>query len=118
MWRRLAVHGVRARGEEAEQFALRAWQQPAMTLVVGVARTGRITTMALTRTAGAAAPNLAANRRMLVWAVDDLCPTTVGGHCSALPKATPVDAPTAGDPPEMLSAFDLAPGVRVHRPWA
>src|SRR4029079_12480823 len=45
----LSVHRVKGLGEEAEQFALRAWQQPAMTLVVGVARTGRITTMALTR---------------------------------------------------------------------
>jgi len=114
----LAVHRVKGLGEEAEQFALRAWQQPAMTLVVGVARTGRITTTALTRTAGAAPPDLSANLRMLVSAVDDLCPATVGGHCSALPKATPVDAPTAGDPPMMLSAFDLPPAAGVLRPWA
>jgi DNA-directed RNA polymerase specialized sigma24 family protein len=114
----LSVHRVRGLGEEAEQFALRAWHQPAMTLVAGVARTGRITTLALTRTAGAAAPDLAANLRMLVSAVDDLCPTTVGGHCSALPKATPADAPTAGDPPMMLSAFDLPPAAGVQRPWA
>jgi len=114
----LAVRRVKGLGDEAEQFALRAWQQPSMTLVVGVARTGRITTMMLTRTAGAVAPHLDANLRMLVSAVDDLCPTTLGGHCSALPKASLVDAPTAGDPPMMLSAFDLPPASGVRRPWA
>lgn len=114
----LAVRRVQGLGDEAEQYALRAWRRPAVTLVVGVARTGRITTVTLTRTGGAAAPNLAANLRMLVSAVDDLCPTTLGGPCSALPKATPVDAPTAGSPPMMLSEFDLPPAAGVQRPWA
>jgi len=114
----LSVRRINGLGDEAEQFALRAWQRPAMTLVVGVARTGRISTMTLTRTAGTASPDLAANLRMLVSAVDDLCPTTLGGPCSALPKATPVDAPAAGDPPMMLSAFDLPAAAGVQRPWA
>src|SRR3954449_3475620 len=114
----LGVRRIQGLGDEAEQYALRAWRSPAVTLVVGVARTGRITTVTLTRTGGAAAPNLAANLRMLVSAVDDLCPTTLGGHCSALPKAKAVDAPTAGDPPMMLSEFDLPPAAGVRRPWA
>jgi DNA-directed RNA polymerase specialized sigma24 family protein len=114
----LSVRRVHGLGDQAMQFALRAWKKPAVTLVIGVARTGRITTVTLTRTAGAAAPNMAANLRILVSAVDDLCPTTVGGHCSALPKAVPVDAPTAGDPPMMLSAFDLPPAAGVQSPWA
>jgi len=114
----LSVRRVKGLGDEAQQFALRAWQKPAMTLVVGVARTGRITTMTLTRTAGAAPPDLASNLRMLVSAVDDLCPTTLGGRCSAGPRAVPVDAPTAGDPPMMLSELDLPPAAGVQRPWA
>jgi hypothetical protein len=55
---------------------------------------------------------------MLASAVDDLCSTTLGGHCSADPKAAPVDAPTAGDPPMMLSEFDLPAAKGVQRPWA
>jgi hypothetical protein len=113
----LSVRRIQGLGDEAEQYALRVWRDPAATLVVGVARTGRITTATLTRTGGSAAPDLAANLRMLVSAVDDLCPTTLGGPCSALPKATTVAAPTAGTPPMMLSEFDLPPVTGVQRPW-
>lgn len=108
------VHGL---GDEAEQYALRAWGDTTATFVVGTARTGRITTVALTRTSGTGPPNLAANLRMLVSAVDDLCPTTLGGHCSSLPKAQNVPAPRAGRLPMMLSEFDLPPATGVVKPW-
>ena len=67
-----------------------------MTFVLGVARTGRINTVTLTRTTGTAAPDLDGNLRLLVSAVDDLCPTSAGGSCSALPKATPCPRPRPG----------------------
>ena len=113
----LGVRRVARLGDEAQQYALRAWHRPAMTFVLGVARTGRVTTVALTRTAGSAKPDLAANLRLLVSAVDDLCPTSAGGRCSALPKAEPMSAPSAGELPMMLSEFDLPPVTGVQRPW-
>jgi DNA-directed RNA polymerase specialized sigma24 family protein len=114
----LAVRRVSNLGDDAQQYVLRAWGGESATFVAGVALTGRITTVTLTRTAGVGSPDLAANLRFLVAAVDDLCSTTPGGHCSALPEAKPVPAPRAGQLPMMLSEFDLPPVVGVVRPWA
>jgi DNA-directed RNA polymerase specialized sigma24 family protein len=114
----LSVHRVSGLGDEAEQFALRAWQRPAMTLVLGLARTGRATTVTVTRTGGGAAPDYAANLRLLVSAVDNLCGTSGGGACSTAPKAHAVPVPTAGRLPVMLSEFDLPPAAGVQQPWA
>jgi DNA-directed RNA polymerase specialized sigma24 family protein len=113
----VAVRRVHDLGDDAEQYALRAWGDSAAMFVVGTARTGRITTIALTRTSGTGPPNLSGNLRMLVSAVDDLCPTTLGGHCSSLPKAENVPAPRAGRLPMMLSEFDLPPASGVVKPW-
>jgi DNA-directed RNA polymerase specialized sigma24 family protein len=114
----LGVRKVNRLGDEAQQYALQAWHRPAMTFVLGVARTGRVTTVALTRTSGPDKPDLAGNLRLLVSAVDDVCPTSAGGPCSSLPKAVPMAAPRAGRLPMMLSEFDLPPVAGVQRPWA
>ncbi len=114
----LAVRRVARLGDEAQQYALRAWHAPAMTFVLGIARTGRVNTVALTRTTGSGEPDLDANLRLLVSAVDDVCPTSVGGHCSSLPRAVPMAAPAAGKLPMMLGELDLPPVAGVQRPWA
>ena len=114
----LSVHRVTGLGDEAEQYALRAWQRPAVTLVLGLARTGRATTVTVTRTGGSAGPDLSANLRLLVTAVDNLCTTSGGGRCSAHPRAHTVPAPAAGGTPAMLSEFDLPPVAGVQQPWA
>jgi DNA-directed RNA polymerase specialized sigma24 family protein len=113
----LTVRSVADLGDQAEQYVLRAWGGRAATFVVGTARTGRITTVTLTRTRGVGRPDLTANLRFLVAAVDDLCGTTLGGLCSAMPKAKTVPAPRAGRLPMMLSEFDLPPAVGVVKPW-
>ena len=114
----LGVRKVARLGDEAQQYALQAWHRPAMTFVLGVARTGRMTTVALTRTSGPMKAVMAGNLRLLVSAVDDLCPTSGGGHCSSLPKPVAIPAPKAGRLPMMLSEFDLPPVAGVERPWA
>ena len=113
----VAVRHVQRLGDDAQQYVLRNWGSPSATYVVGVARTGRINTLTLTRTAGLVRPDLAGNLRLLVTAVDDLCPSTLGGHCSALPKPVAVPAPRAERLPMMLSEFDLPPAAGVSRPW-
>jgi DNA-directed RNA polymerase specialized sigma24 family protein len=113
----LTVRRVVGLGDEAEQYALRSWQQPASTLVLGLARTGRLTTVTLTRTGGANPPDLGTNLRLLVSAVDDLCSVDGGGPCSAMPKASTIPAPAAGRLPMMLSEFDLPPAAGVRRAW-
>jgi DNA-directed RNA polymerase specialized sigma24 family protein len=113
----VTVRRVDHLGDAAQQYVLRSWAAPSVTFVVGTARTGRITTVTLTRMSGVDRPDLAANLRFLVAAVDDLCPTSLGGHCSAMPKAETIPAPRAGRLPMMLSEFDLPPAAGVVRPW-
>jgi DNA-directed RNA polymerase specialized sigma24 family protein len=113
----LGVRRVKGLGNEAQQYTLQAWGQPRATMVIGVARTGRLTTVTLTRTAGSDRPDRAANLRLLVSAVDDLCPTTGGGPCSAMPEATDMAAPPSGSLPMMISELDLPPVAGVERPW-
>ena len=45
----LSVRRVQGLGEQAQQYTLRAWPHPAATMVLGVARTGLITTVTVTR---------------------------------------------------------------------
>jgi DNA-directed RNA polymerase specialized sigma24 family protein len=113
----VSVHRVLRLGDDAEQYVLRGWQAPTATFVLGVARTGRINTVTLTRTSGISTPDLGGNLRVLVSAVDDLCSTTLGGSCSAMPKPVTVPAPRAGSLPMMVSEFDLPPAAGVSQPW-
>jgi DNA-directed RNA polymerase specialized sigma24 family protein len=113
----VAVRRIQHLGDDAQQYVLRSWSRPTATFVLGVARTGRINTLTLSRTSGARDPDLASNVRLLVTAVDDLCSTTLGGHCSSLPEAVDVPAPVAGTPPMMINEFDLPPAAGVNQPW-
>jgi DNA-directed RNA polymerase specialized sigma24 family protein len=113
----VGVRRIQHLGDDAQQYVLRSWSRPASTYVLGVARTGRITTLTLTRTSGTAGPDLAGNVRLLVSAVDDLCSSTMGGRCSAMPRAVDIPAPRAGALPMMLSEFDLPPVAGVTQPW-
>lgn len=113
----MAVRRIQRLGDDAEQYVLQSWSRPTATFVLGVARTGRITTLTLTRTAGAAPPDLAGNLHLLATAVDNLCSTDYGGGCSAQPHAETVSVPPAGQLPEMLSEFDLPPVAGLTQPW-
>jgi DNA-directed RNA polymerase specialized sigma24 family protein len=113
----VGVRRIQHLGDDAQQYILRSWSPPTATFVLGVARTGRINTLTLSRSSGAGDPDLAGNVRLLVTAVDDLCATTLGGRCSALPQAVDMPAPPAGTLPMMLSEFDLPPAAGVDRPW-
>jgi hypothetical protein len=95
---------------------LRSWQAPVSTYVVGVARTGPVTTVTLTRSPGAARPALAANLRLLGAAVQDLC-SPAGGRCPTVPRASAQAAPAAGRPATMLGSWDLPPVAGVADPW-
>ena len=113
----VSVRRVSGLGDEAEQFALQSWQRPGASMVLGLARTGMVTTVTLVRAGGTSPPPLTANLRLLVSAVDDLCPLEGGGPCSSMPQAQPMPAPAAGRLPAMLSEFDLPPVAGVRAPW-
>jgi len=113
----VAVRRLQRLGDAAQQYVLHSWARPEATFVLGVARTGRIDTLTLTRTSGTHPPDLAGNVRLLVSAVADLCGTSAGGRCPSLPKAVTMTVPPAGSPRMMLSELDLPPAAGVHRPW-
>ena len=104
-------------------LVLRAWDAPVTTMVVGVARTGSVTTTTLTRVAG---PTAARRRRRRPGcssaAVSRLCGLPDAGGCpgrgrAGAPRRTPVAPLPAGEVPAMLSEVDLPPVPGVDRPW-
>lgn len=112
------VRRVTGLAEQAQQFVLHSWDGTESGMVLGVARTGRATTVVLTATKGSARPDVAANLRLLATAVDNLCGLGGGGSCSSGPKSLDMPVPTAGDLPMMLSEFDLPMVTGVPRAWA
>jgi DNA-directed RNA polymerase specialized sigma24 family protein len=113
------VRRVTGLGEQAQQFVLHSWDGSESGMVLGVARTGRATTVALTSAKGAGVrPDIAANLRLLTSAVDNLCGLGGGGSCSSGAKSLEMPAPTAGNLPMMLSEFDLPMVTGVPRAWA
>jgi DNA-directed RNA polymerase specialized sigma24 family protein len=113
----VGVRQVHRLGDDARQYVLRGWQSPAATFVLGVARTGMLNTVTMTRTSGTGSPDLTGNLRLLGSAVEDLCSTKVSGACSADPAPVTVPVPRAGRPPMMVSEFDLPPAAGVTDPW-
>ncbi len=118
----LSTQRVDRVGDEAVQLVLRAWDAPVTTMVVGVARTGHVTTTTLASVAGPTPPGAAAAARVLSSAVSRLCGLPDAGGCpgrghAGAPRRTPVAPLPAGDVPAMLSAVDLPPVPGVDRPW-
>jgi DNA-directed RNA polymerase specialized sigma24 family protein len=111
-----SVQGV---GDEATLVVLRAWDDgPDSTIVAGVARTGRFTTVAVTQAADAKpAPRKYAD--LLGEAVGGLCDLDGVGTCSTSPTpSTRSEAPVPVSPaPGMLSVVDLPPVTGVTEPW-
>lgn len=104
-------------GDEAMLLVLRDWDRPVRTIVVGVARTGRLTTTTTTRLPGAAPPALGRPARLLAAAVDGLCHLPAGGACARRPALREVAPLPVGEVPGMLSEVDLPPVPGVARPW-
>jgi DNA-directed RNA polymerase specialized sigma24 family protein len=112
----LSTQQVDRVGDEAMLVVLRAWKQPS-TLVVGVARTGRVTTTTLAQVPGAQAPDLDRSARLLAQAVDGLCDLPGGGTCAKRPRHHEVPPVPVGQVPGMLGEVDLPPLTGVVRPW-
>jgi len=112
----LSTHRVDRLGDQATLLVLQAWRQPA-TMVVGVARTGALTTTTLVRAPGTAAPDLARATDLLGAAVDNLCHLPDGGACSRRPRLAAAPPVPVGQVPGMLGEIDLPPVTGVIRPW-
>ena len=103
-------------GDEAMLVQLRDWSR-GRTYLAGVARTGQITTTTFFRTDDNARPDVAGATRMLVMAVNGMCPTPQGGGCATTPETGEVAPVPVGEVPGLLASVDLPMVPKVHRPW-
>jgi len=104
-------------GDQAGLFVLRSWNAPASTLVVGIARTGRVTTTTLSRRTGVGAVDRSAAAALLAAATNALCGAPGTATCSGPPKLTEVAPFPVGEAAGMLTEVDLPPVSGVARPW-
>jgi DNA-directed RNA polymerase specialized sigma24 family protein len=114
----LATRRLRGVGDEAMVLTLRSWDSPVTTLVVGVARTGQLTTTTLTSVASETLAEARPTGRLLERAVTGLCGLPDAGTCVGTPQLKVVAPLPVGEVPAMISAVDLPPVSEVMRPWA
>ncbi|MBJ7357650.1 sigma factor-like helix-turn-helix DNA-binding protein [Nocardioides sp.] len=113
----LSTHKVQGVGDEAMLFTLRDWNDPTKAQVVGVARTGAVTTTTSVTRPGARDPDAQPSAALLTSAVDGLCGLPAGGECADVPRLKQVPPMAAGSSPALLSEVDLPPVTKVTRPW-
>ena len=112
-----SVHGV---GDQAALLVLRGWARPTSTMVVGVARTGQVTTTVLSEEPGNGAlspPALASRGSLLAAAVNGLCGSPGTGTCAGPPQLRPRPPYPVGLVPGMLSSVDMPPVTGVDSSW-
>ena len=113
----LATRRVTQVGDDATLLVLRSWAGRRPAMVVGVTRTGAITTTTLTLTPPAAAPSLDRAARLAAAAVNGLCARPEAGDCASRPRVRASAPVPVGAAPGMLAEIDLPPVSRVMRPW-
>ena len=104
-------------GDQADLFVLRSWRAPVSTVLVGVARTGHVTTTTLSRSMGADRVDRSASAGLLAAAVNALCGSPGTATCSGPPRVSDISPLPVGEVPGMLSEVDLPPVSRIEKPW-
>jgi DNA-directed RNA polymerase specialized sigma24 family protein len=117
----LSTHRVSGVGDEATLMVLRSWSDPVTTQVVGIARTGVLTTTVVNTVTGLTdpeqEPDLKPSARLLGTAVSGLCALPDAGECSGTPKLKDSAPVPAGKHPSMLVEADLPPVPTIDQPW-
>lgn len=112
----IATYDLGGVGNQAILVALRSWAEPRAEIVATVARTGRVTTIAVTRTSEPR-PDLAANSSLIAAAVNGLCGDASTGACAGPPVLVESAPPPTGGPPGMVTELDLPPVSGVRQGW-
>lgn len=87
------------------------------TTIVGLARTGQVTTVTLSTVDTAAAAKLRPSATMLAAAVNALCGASGTATCAGPPSVVPVTPPTVPGSRGMLTEVDLPPVSGVPESW-
>lgn len=114
----ISTYEVTGLGDTAGLVVLRSRAQPASTMVVGVARTGTLTTTVATTTPGAQGVPLPRAQGLLADAVARLCTAPGGATCVADPRVDEVASAPLEEAPAMIGELDLPPVGDVVGPWA
>lgn len=113
----LSTQQVKNVGDDAMLFVLRDWTDPTSAQVVGVARTGAVTTTTSLTQPGEKTPPVEASAALLAASIDDLCGLPGGNECADTARLKPVIPMATGPEPAMLSEVDLPPVTKVAMPW-
>ena len=104
-------------GDSGNVLVLRSWARQRPTMVVGVTRSGAITTTTMTWTPPDAAPSLNHAARLAAAAVNGVCARPEAGECATRPGLRGAAPVPVGEAPGMLAEVDLPPVSRVMKPW-
>ncbi len=118
----LSTYRVGGVGDEATMMVLRNWTRPVTTQMVGVARTGGLTTTVVNTVTGitdpTVQPDLKPSVALLATAVTGLCTLPDAGSCAG-PTSLHDTAPVpVGKHPSLLVEADLPPVPTIDEPWA
>jgi DNA-directed RNA polymerase specialized sigma24 family protein len=117
----LSTHRVAGVGDEATLMVLRSWADPVTTQVVGIARTGGLTTTVVNTLTGLSdpkqEPDLGPSAELLATAVTGLCTLPDAGSCAASPQLKDSPVLPAGRHPALLVEADLPPVPTIDEPW-
>ena len=117
----LSTYRVAGVGDEATLMVLRSWTEPVTTQVVGVARTGGLTTTVVNTVTGitkpSVEPDLQPSAGLLATAVTALCTLPDAAGCSAAPKLKEASPVPVGKHPSLLVEADLPPVPTIDQPW-
>ena len=118
----LSTYRVVGVGDEATLLVLRDWTAPVTTQVVGVARSGGLTTTVVNTLTGMTdptkEPDLQPSAGLLATAVSGLCTLPDAGNCAVTPKLKPSSPVPVGRHPSLLIEADLPPVPTIEQPWA
>lgn len=110
---------VRGIGDEATLVGLRDWDDPVRAVVIGVARTGSITTSVATTLPGTTKAAMPRTTELLGAAVQHACTLPGHGDCTEdEPRTKDVPPIAVGKYPGLLGEVDLPPVRGVAKPWA
>jgi hypothetical protein len=114
----LDAYDVTGVGEQATVLRMRIPAKHPRSFVVGIARTGALTTSAVLETPTPAPADVGTFLSTLGTSVRNLCPSRVAGACLGAVASRPTLPPAADGAPGMLAIVDLPVIAGVTTAWA
>lgn len=105
-------------GDQAQILRLRIPAAQDRAIVVGIARTGALTTSTVLETQTTAPADAKALAGVLASSVRDLCGSPVAGGCVTTVTTQASMPPPSGETAGMLAVADLPAIAKVDKPWA